>query len=84
MRNVLANKDPVEDAMQVASLLVMAQEMLCLENPDQTLTLSSQASSGLAFILILAEASIEALVEIALQSKELKESKQKDSAPGAE
>ncbi len=84
MRHVLANKDPVEDAMQVASMLAMAQEMLCMARPEQTLTLSSEAASGLAFILMLAAASIEALVEKALQSEGPKEGEQKDSAPPTE
>lgn len=84
MRNhVLANKDPVEDAMQVAPMLAMAYEMLSNGPAGETLTLSSEAVTGLSFLLMLAETSIQTLADMLIVDAGKKEGEQKDSAQPA-
>jgi hypothetical protein len=69
MRNVLANKDPIEDAIQVVSLLAMTNSMLVGETRNQVVTLQGEAVEGLSHVLILAKATIEELVEVAMHEE---------------
>jgi uncharacterized membrane protein len=69
MRNVLANKDPVEDAVQVVSLLTMVNAMLVGSIRDQVMTLRGEAVEGLSHILMLAKATIEQLVELTMREE---------------
>ncbi|MGO9375447.1 MAG: hypothetical protein ACLQBD_25620 [Syntrophobacteraceae bacterium] len=81
MRNhVLANEDAVEDAMQVAPMLSMTQEMLSTGPAGQVVTLSSEATTGLCFILMLAEMSIQALVDLLVADEGKKERKERFGA----
>ncbi len=62
MRVVLENKDVVEDAEQVASILDLLIDVLCDRPRGSDLMLSSSGITGLAHVLLLSSSTIEDLV----------------------